>query len=826
MGERHSPVPVMDNDLAGGAAASSSTAPPPREDRFQQAIRVETLTTQAPGNAVKAEGLSVFLGSRCLLTNADLKIPEVVRTIEVPQTGAASRLVRRGTCYGLVGPNGCGKSTLLRLIADCYLPTPVGWEPFLVSQQLPLALPWTVTEEVLSADTCRAALLTEQAALESELIALTSMPIDDAEAVLRVNTRLVEVQQNLTRWDGAVQEVEEVLLALGFCRASLDGAETSSIHGSTWARHAQTRPTTGTSMQHLSGGWRMKVQLAKALWLKPKILLLDEPTNHLDFEALRWLEERLKEYPHTTVVVSHDVGFLHSVCHEIFWMRDLRLESMPRDIVSQEDLARMQRRKGLNFNFTVPASGDPKHHGVSLHNAQFTHLTENNRGTSSALQVQVRGTIRFSGRSRAVLLGQNGSGKSTFMGLCAGTLQPTRGTVDNTPDCQVGFYTQLMDELDLHGDSNAVDFLVATCPEQLHERLDMKATVAAKAAERRGSKAKATSAACGKRMKEVARGVLSNFGFEGDLAVSVPVGSLSGGQKSRLKLAALSLRPSHILFLDEPTNHLDAEATEALAKGLSEFQGGIVVVTHDDLLIHRLIECNWAESQLLTSQGGDIRCRKEFGGHCLKTLKEEVRRSEREVPALLDVACSGAMEMRGQIGTPVVPAAKPKQLPPWLTSMRVVRRDPQPKTVGRGAEETPPPVEAVAERQPETSGKRQDQPMQAEPDSTMLEVQEVREQALATKEAHPRHGSGHSRLRKDLVNLNKAVVKWMDHEEIGLLTRSKLMGRIRTSAAARHLRETHGADFQEEAFICQALERATAARAKKKSANLAEIVLF
>jgi len=180
--------------------------------------------------------------------------------------------------------------------------------------------------------------------------------------------------------------------------------------------------------------------------------------------------------------------------------------------------------------------------------------------------------------------------------------------VDSTPDCQVGFYTQQMDELDLHGDGTAVDFLVATCPDQLHERLDTKATAAAKAAERRGSKAKAkaTSAAFGKRLEEVARGVLSNFGFEGDLAVSVPVGSLSGGQKSRLKLVALSLHPSHILFLDEPTNHLDAEASEALAKGLSEFQGGIVVVTHDDLLIYRLIQCNWAESQLLTSQGGDF----------------------------------------------------------------------------------------------------------------------------------------------------------------------------------------------------------------------------
>jgi len=138
-------------------------------------------------------------------------------------------------------------------------------------------------------------------------------------------------------------------------------------------------------------------------------------------------------------------------------------------------------------------------------------------------------------------------------------------------------------------------------------------------------------------------------------------------------------------------------------------------------------------------------------------------------------------------------------------------------------EGTSPPVQATAERQLETNSKTDEQSTQAEPKSATLEVQKDSEQALAKQEIDPHRGSGHSRLRKDLVNLNKAVVKWMGHEEIGVLTRSKLMDRIRTSAAAQQLREVCGTDFREEAFVCQALDRATATRAKRKSAKLAEI---
>merc|ERR1712072_1048337 len=137
----------------------------------------------------------------------------------------------------------------------------------------------------------------------------------------------------------------------------------------------------------------MKVELAKALWLQPKLLLLDEPTNHLDYHALRWLEEKLEEYPHTSVVVSHDVTFLHSACQEILWINHQKLEALPRDMVSQEDLLRMQRTKALKFSFTVPADDAAENHGLSLHGVKFSYEGGGSSGSSKSL-LNVKKNVR------------------------------------------------------------------------------------------------------------------------------------------------------------------------------------------------------------------------------------------------------------------------------------------------------------------------------------------------------------------------------------------------------------------------------------------------
>merc|ERR1719389_444962 len=157
----------------------------------------------------------------------------------------------------------------------------------------------------------------------------------------------------------------------------------------------------------------------------------------------------------------------------------------------------------------------------------------------------------------------------------------------------------------------------------------MRSTHASRAGVAEGRPAKSSTAtAVEKRLVEAARGVLSQFGFDGDLAINVPLHRLSGGQKACLKFAVLSLQPAHLLLLDEPTNHLDAEACESLARALADFKGGLVVVTHDETLIYRLIQCNWADGELLICEGGGLRREQNIGAHRLNTLKEQVRKAE------------------------------------------------------------------------------------------------------------------------------------------------------------------------------------------------------
>ncbi|CAE7253771.1 Abcf3 [Symbiodinium pilosum] len=454
--------------------------------------RVLTETVRAPHNAVKAEKLSVYLGSRCLLTNTELKIAE---------------RPKHGTCYGLVGCNGSGKSTLLRLMAERKLPVPETWDVFLLGQHIPPAEDQSAIEEVLSVCPRRSALLAEAERLHGIL---------EAGPEPGLLEQLQKVHADLAECQSARSEVLHIMQNLGF-RAEAQASAT---------------PAVSTPLPQLSGGWRMKVELAKALWLRPKLLLLDEPTNHLDFHARSWLMQQLADYPRTVVVVSHDVEFLHEVCKDIIWMTEQRLEALPGKVVSQEDLLRMQRRRPLRFEFRVPAGEDPVSHGISLHNVDFTY------GDGTGLFVE---SLRLSGCSRAVLLGQNGGGKSTFLKLCAGHLQPGRGAVDRTPGLRVGHFSQLSQDLDAMSDLTAAEFLLQQCGEELAQHAGSTHTSRLRAAVNQAPEAAANgpraakSKVSEKRLLEVARGVLSNYGLEGDVATKVPVDCLSGGQKACLK---------------------------------------------------------------------------------------------------------------------------------------------------------------------------------------------------------------------------------------------------------------------------------------------------
>ncbi|CAE7806052.1 ABCF3 [Symbiodinium sp. CCMP2592] len=200
-----------------------------------------------------------------------------------------------------------------------------------------------------SGKTCIEALATEDAASEVQTLE------KDREGM---HGGPKQVHAGLEEWQRAPSELLQILRNLGFPESE---ASDSCLAAS--------------APKQLSGKWRMEVELAKAPWLRPKLFLLHEPTNHLDFRAAReWLIEQIAEYPHTAVVVSHDMAFLHKVCKDIIWMAAQRLETLPGKIcLSQEDLLRMQRRKPLRLEFRVPSGEDPVSRGKSLHDDEFTY---------------------------------------------------------------------------------------------------------------------------------------------------------------------------------------------------------------------------------------------------------------------------------------------------------------------------------------------------------------------------------------------------------------------------------------------------------------------
>lgn len=839
-------------------------------ERMDGSIRVLTETNQAASNALKAEKLSVFLGSRCLLADTDLKIAENHRLVQVESDCGTVKSFKAGTSYGLVGVNGCGKSTLLRLIADRQLLAPPSWDIFLVGQHLPQARHCTALEEVLHAHAGRAQLLQLQEDLESEL----GMQSDDA-AFITLESRLRAVHTELCSFEGSEKEVTNILVALGFRVSN---------------RHDQdSTPSVQTYVDELSGGWRMKLELAKALWLRPKLLLLDEPSNHLDFQAQQWLQEKLEEYPHTAVIVSHDVNLLHGTCQEILWIKDQKIESLPRDIVSQEDLLKMQRSRALKFQFSVPEGEDPLAHGISLHGIEFRYPS----ASSSSLCFRVKDNVRFSGRTRAVLLGKNGSGKSTFLDLCVGNLEPSRGSIDRTPDLKIGHYSQLTDELDRCTQITAAGFLLQQCREALSARVAsnrgsrLRASLARSTEKQKlqsgpsqddfcttrseGARSSAKTSVADKKLLEVARAVLSQYGFEGDVAVTVPVDRLSGGQKACLKFALLSLRPVHILLLDEPTNHLDAEACQALAKGLAEFQGGVVAVTHDELMIYRLIHCNWTASELLLCQDGCLRHEKNFSAQCLRTLTDDVRRAEEKEKAA-SKSEGKKKASQGSAPTAAAPAACPTSsgaAPPWLAGR--ARRakakqsacedeDVADKTLRPSSQlntehlKIEPTVSASVDKpgstdmqvpsqtvHPGSRGETSNDCAVLVDTWEQLEIEGVQAQVCDTgqtsesgekcldeaesmSQGHSGTGQtpesseksldgaeskarGHSRFRKDLVNLNKAVTKWMQQEDRGELSYAEILLRVKNSTVANHLRACHGSDFEEDRFLQEVLHQ-------------------
>ncbi|MBA4130146.1 MAG: glycosyl transferase family 1 [Hyphomicrobium sp.] len=493
---------------------------------------------------------------------------------------AATAGIPTGHKVGLVGRNGAGKSTLLRLITgeshpdDGSITMTRGARIGYVAQEAPggdkSLIAW-----VLEADTERAALLAE------------AETATDANRIGEIQVRLMDIDAH-----SAPARAATILSGLGFDEA------------------AQQR-----ACREYSGGWRMRVALAAVLFLEPEILLLDEPTNYLDLEGTLWLESYLKSYPHTVLIVSHDRDLLNAVPGAILHLErgkltlysggyddfeesrrekqrlELKLKKKQDDdrrrIQAFIDRFKAKATKAKQAQSRVKALAKMQPIAAQMEDRVVPFLLPNpEKMLASPLLRMENATagyepgrpilsglnLRLDQDDRIALLGQNGNGKSTFAKLLAGRMEPLSGKVYGASKVTVGYFAQHQLD-DLNPLSTPYDYMVKLMPD-------------------------ATEAQ--KRTK------LGTFGFSADKA-DTKCAKLSGGEKARLLLALTAFHAPHLLILDEPTNHLDIDSREALIHALAEYEGAVVLISHDRHLVEATADRLWVvKNGTVSNYDGDM----------------------------------------------------------------------------------------------------------------------------------------------------------------------------------------------------------------------------
>ena len=540
---------------------------------------------QSKSKDIKVDGIDVSIGGKRILSDTNLTLAF-------------------GRRYGLVGQNGIGKSTLLRALSRREIAIPTHISILHVEQEI-TGDDTTALQAVLDADVWRKHLLKEQdkitkelAELETERSSLADTTADAAKLDLHregLDTTLSDVQGKLAEMesDKAESRAASILAGLGFS-------------------HERQQYATKT----FSGGWRMRLALARALFCEPDLLLLDEPSNMLDVPSITFLANYLQTYPSTVLVVSHDRAFLNEVATDIMHQHSERLDyykgaNFESFYATKEERRKTAKREYENqmvvrahlqafidkFRYNAAKSSEAQSRIkklekmpileapeseyivhfkfpeveklsppiIQMDNVSFGYTPDKPLLRNVDLDVQLD--------SRIGIVGPNGAGKTTALKLLIGALSPTSGLISQNPRLRVGFFAQHhVDALDMA--ASAVGFMAAKYP--------------------------------GKTDEEYRRH-LGAFGITGMTGLQ-KMALLSGGQKSRVAFACLSLTNPHILVLDEPSNHLDIEAMDALSDALRNFEGGVLMVSHDVTMLQNVCSSLWVCDQgTVTHFGGTVK---------------------------------------------------------------------------------------------------------------------------------------------------------------------------------------------------------------------------